>query len=225
MSIFKGFLGFLLLGAVLTAAPGRAATFGDIQVRERISIDRPGSGFVRPGTLAADDDVHLYAFDLLTGAMPVYATLFTASYGGAWGGPAGFDPMLSLFDGAGGLIASDDNGATHNFREPGTPLRDAQIKRVLSAGSYFLALSQHGNTSLGSLAAGFSQSGSPYYTAALGCSAGQFCDDLGNSMTGGYYLQLDLDVAPIPLPPSLALLLAGMAGMAAFRLRQRVGQA
>lgn len=187
------------------------------------------------GTIASDDGVQLFTFNL---ASTANISVRTFSYAGGTNSTGsaipegGFDPYVALFNNAGLLLADNDDA-------PGVPSSpvtfsafDAFLVQTLSAGTYTLALTQFDNFAVGpNLSDGFLESGAPRFTSAFGCSNGAFCDINGFNRTNAWAIDF-LNVAsatgpgdpsnPIPEPSSLALLTAGMAAAGVSLLRRKV---
>ncbi len=169
------------------------------------------------GSFSQDNDVVRFNFSL---GLPGAVTLFTSSWLGG-----GFDPILTLWDGGGNQILEQDdgslggsllsNGVTYNYGE-----FDSYINMSLAAGNYIATLTQYDNFSVSTLLAdGFLRDTDPVFTAAFGCSNGQFCEgsllDSNNNpvepnRTASWDVHfLDVDSASInsvPEPPTWALL-------------------
>jgi hypothetical protein len=175
------------------------------------------------GSLAADDDVSLVSFDV---EAPANVTIRSFGYAGGTqqdGTPVpagGFDPIVSLFDGAGALVGENDDGRSEAGSclvrsDPGGggPF-DACLVVTLEAGSYTVAVSQFDNFPVGdTLAEGFDFSGAPNFTADDGCPNGQFCDVRGNDRTNAWAFDV-VATSAVPEPATLALWLMGASGLA-----------
>jgi len=182
------------------------------------------------GALAADDEIDLVSFDV---DAPANVTLRSFGYAGGTQQdgtvvPAGgFDPVLSLFDGTGALVAENDDGRSQAGSCPvpsdpgsGGPF-DSCLVVTLEAGSYTVAVSQFDNFPVGdTLGEGFDFSDAPNFTADDGCPAGQFCDVRGNDRTNAWALDVTASAA-VPEPASWALGLVGAAGLAWLGRRRR----
>lgn len=173
------------------------------------------------GTFGADDEVAL--FDVEVEDIRSFVTLETASYAGGtlFDGTevsaGGFDPVLSLFDASGALIATDNDSDDTVDPDTGADF-DAFLRRPLDVGGYTVALTQYDNFPLGpGLSDGFDEAGDPNFTAKYFCDAGQFCDFTGDSRTAAY--ALDVSVAPVPLPAAAWLLVGAVAGLGLMRRR------
>ena len=151
-----------------------------------------GAAFSFRGNFAADDDVQIFTF-VVGGESPV--TLVTYSYAGGTQADGtviprgGFDPILALFDAAGNLIGQNDDGGGGNV--PTDPVTgrayDTFLQTVLSPGEYSVAVMQYNNFAAGqTLAEGFARVGQPFFTAAWGCSNGQFCDVGASNRTSSW---------------------------------------
>lgn len=159
------------------------------------------------GSLAGDNDVQLFTFELAASAD---VTVRTWSYAGGTNaagsliGAGGFDPFVSLFFGTGDtaiLIDGNDDGVGVAV-DAGTGFAlDSLLQEFsLGAGSYTVALTQVANFANGpTLADGFLGSGNVGFG---GRSAGWALDILG------------ADVAQrIPEPATLALVLFALAAV------------
>jgi hypothetical protein len=186
--------------------------------------------FSLSGSFAQDDDVFLLPFKL-SSAQTV--TLRTWSYAGGTNAAGssiaagGFDPIVSLFDGAGGFVALSDEGFGVATDPVSGHASDSLLTILLAAGEYTLALSQNDNfPNLPNLADGFSSFfGTGNFTPLLAadggftCPATSFCDYEGNARTSDWTLDV-VNVDAIPEPASLALVGLGLAGLGAVRRRR-----
>ena len=188
-----------------------------------ISLSTGAANFSFTGNFGRDDEVQLFRFAVEGPSLNV-VTLLTLSYAGGVNSagavvPAGgFDPVISLFDGAGILIAEDDDGS--NVVDPVTGLSlDAFLQIGIPAGDYFAALTQSPNFAFGpSLVDGFELAGT-------GDFAGGFVDVFGNPRDSHWALDI-LSVASaatfptvVPEPGILWLLGASLLGLALCRHR------
>jgi len=175
------------------------------------------------GALATDDGVALITFTA-NGT----STVTLRSYGYAGGTQAnaavvaagGFDPIVAIFDGSGALVTQADDGPDPVPADPVTGAQlDSNLSVVLPAGTYTLAVVQYDNVALGpTLADGFAESGIPAFTAAFGCSNGQFCDVDGFNRTSSWALDvLGVESASVPEPSLLVLSMIGVAALALSR--------
>jgi hypothetical protein len=177
------------------------------------------------GTFAQDQDIAFFKFT--AGASPV--TLRTHGYAGGTltdGTPVsegGFDPVLTLYDHTGHLIAAlepggllNDDGdydSEYNAIPPGPctlvpadstgTCHDAYWTGALTDGeTYWLALTQYFNTGPGYLGGSFGwddwnpalNGGYANPTGPYGCTGGMFCESGGLQRNGGWALDI-LDVA------------------------------
>jgi hypothetical protein len=158
------------------------------------------------GTFTTDDAVQLIAFR--TGGTGV-VRIETFGYAGGTDAngrtvaAGGFDPVFALFRADGTLLAYGDDGATRVDPSTGAAL-DALLDILLTAGDYFVAISQFDNFAIGpTFAAGFLETGNTSFTAAYGCSAGRFCDVTAGNRTGNF--DISVSGATVPEPTTLAL--------------------
>jgi hypothetical protein len=168
----------------------------------------PAGTLFYTGTFLNDDDVALIDFSVATSTK---VTLFSTSYA-----TGGFDPLLSVFDSAGNLVAVSDD------EDVSLGLLDFRINVFLSAGDYRFAITQATNYPQalftgGTLSEGFLFDGQPNFTEQFGCANGQFCSGFdGSSRTAEWAFQ----VQPVPEPATLALSAACLIGIAAARRRR-----
>lgn len=179
--------------------------------------------FSETGTLAADDDVAL--FDVEVTGLPASVTIETVSYAGGTlvdgtvVEAGGFDPVVSIFDAAGVLVALDNDGPDAAEDPETGGAFDALLapNAAFDVGTYTVAVSQYDNFPVGpTLADGFDED-DPSFTAKYFCDAGQFCDFTGDSRDPGF--ALDVTVAPVPVPAAGLLLLGALAGLTLTRRR------
>ena len=167
------------------------------------------------GDFASDDDAQFFSFAVEGPALNV-VTLTTLSYAGGVSAagavisPGGFDPVVSLFDGAGTLIAENDDGS--DVIDPATGLSlDAFLQINIPAGAYVAALTQSPNFALGpGIADGFELAGT-------GNFAGGFFDVFGNPRDGHWALDILGVAAAVPSPGTLWLLSVSLLGLALWR--------
>ncbi len=172
------------------------------------------------GVFLQDDQVELIPFTVGT---PGGVVLRTFGYGGGVNAAgdliaaSGFDPMLTLFDGAGWQLVQNDDAGCGSVGDPGTGIcLDARIDASLPAGSYVLALTQWGNFSFGpTLDDGFLQAGTGNYTGPDG-----FWDAKGAPRTGLRAVDITTpDAQPVPEPATVLLVGGGLAALCRTRSR------
>ena len=176
----------------------------------------------------SDDDVIILGFSLTA---PGTVTLRTFGYAGGINGAGstvvagGFDPLLTLFDGAGNFLVSNNDGACGVVGTDATTLNcfDAYLSLILDAGDYNVALTENDNLPLGpTLADSFSRVGSGNFTCAefMG-SPGGFCDASPSQRGSAWALDIvtpsTVPMAPVPEPDSGALVLSGLGLFMALR--------
>lgn len=149
------------------------------------------------GTFSADDNLQIFTFTL-SGSSSIVARTF--GYAGGTNAastqiPAGgFDPWLSIFDAAGNLLASVDNGTCGQVATDSATgaCLDSYISTTLVSGVYTLVLSESDNQPVGpTFADGFTRTGQGDFTAsAFGCASGPFCDINAANRTSAWALDI-----------------------------------
>jgi hypothetical protein len=160
------------------------------------------------GAFTQDDNVFQTR---LTFDAPSLVTLQTTSYA-----RGGFDPILSLFDSSGLLIAENDDGFPGTVPpDPSTGNAwDADLVIDLNPGTYTIALTQWDNYAAGpNLSNGFVRAGQGNFTG------GPFRDADGNLRNGSYTLSVTAEV--IPEPGTCALAALGLLPLAGALARRR----
>ncbi len=170
------------------------------------------------GTFDQDDDMYLFNFKVETESA---VTLRTYSYAGGTQADGtviaagGFDPILSLFDGSGSLIAvGDDDESGTAPQDPVTGQRyDTLMNVTLGVGSYTVVLTQYANFSnTVHLSDGFRQTGNGNFTSDFSrcTTSSSFCDFTGDIRTNEWafdvlgvlpLLEDDDDDPPVNEPP------------------------
>jgi hypothetical protein len=200
------------------------------------------------GAFTQDDQLQLFMFTAPSASFEVR----TWSYAGGTAAngdtilPGGFDPVLSVFDANGGLVASsplsgtNDNGlnicpAGSQFcvstdLSTGNALDSLlQINSLNVGHTYVLVLSQADNLPNGNtFGAGFAEVGNPDFSTSFGCGGPDFCDGFGNQRNGNWDVDIlnvgsasEVGAVGTPEPGSMFLLSAGFAGLALLRLRRK----
>jgi len=177
------------------------------------------------GTFAADDDVQTFSFTVVA---PGNVTLVSYSYAGGTNAKGqliargGFDPILSLFDGSGMLIATTDDGT---FPDVGIDLvtglsLDAFLKLPLAPGNYSVSITEFDNFAIGpTFGDGFTRQGQGNFTGALfGPGSGSFFDFSRDQRTNGWAFDV-LFATPVSEPASTALVAVALLGLGWWRRR------
>lgn len=165
------------------------------------------TSITQTGTFSADNQTVSYNFTLASlQSVSIYTTSYNggANLDGTTSAAGGFVPVLSLFTGAGGIVAGD-GGSGNN---------DAYLSELLGPGSYLLVLSEFPNVAVGDLTDGFLFSSDPAATgnACGGSSSGkQFLDTTTTACAqrDSHYSYNISTNAPVPEPPTWALVLPG----------------
>lgn len=172
------------------------------------------------GAFAADDQLQL-----LPVSLPVAGVLTVQTFSYAGGTDAlghlvtagGFDPVLSLFDGAGNFMTANNDAACGTVGTDPLTLNcfDAVLSLTLTAGNYTLVLSQNDNLAVGpTLADSFTQVGNGNFSCPefLGV-AGGFCDASPSQRNSAWALDIVTpgSASPAPEPAPALLLVCGAA--------------
>jgi hypothetical protein len=173
-------------------------------------------------------------------------TLRTWSYAGGTNAngqiiPAGgFDPVLSLFDATGGLLASsplvatnDDGTGVATDPSTGNAFDSLLNLTTLTGTTYVLVLSQFDNLANGpDFGGGFSHQGNGNFTPGeFGCAGVSFCDVSGAQRNGNWAVDIEgvgtasnLSTSSVPEPRSTTLLAAGIIFLALLGWRKKHAQ-
>jgi hypothetical protein len=177
------------------------------------------------GNFTTDDQVQLFDFNVAT---PGLVTLQTFGYAGGVNGAGttiaagGFDPVLTLFDGAGNFLVMNDDGPCGTVGTDPTTLNcfDSYLSLDLTAGSYILALTENDNLAIGpTLSDSFTQVGNGDFTCQefIG-TPGAFCDASPSQRDSAWALDVTTQGAsPVPEPGSEVLVLSGISLFFALR--------
>lgn len=185
------------------------------------------------GDFTGDADVLQFVFsvgDTSTVTLRSYSYAGGTQADGTVIAAGGFDPILALWDGAGNLIQQYDDGPEPVPADPVTG-REYDTNLIISnllAGSYTATIAEFNNFAAGTkLSDGFSQTSSTF-TSTYGCSNGQFCDVGGNNRTSAWAFDVlgvedvvVVDPNVVPLPATLPLMLAAVAGFSMVARRRK----
>jgi hypothetical protein len=176
------------------------------------------------GNFSQDNNVQLFNFSVGSASN---VTLKTLSYAGGTQADGtvvaagGFDPILSLFDGAGNLINRNDDGNSSQVPADPTTGRfyDTFLSATLNPGSYTVAVSQFANFFNGAVGDNISQGFR--FDAGPSNFRNGFVDVSGSQRTSFWAFDvLNVDQAtvdPIPTPA----LLPGLVGLGVSVWRKR----
>ncbi|HEX3880800.1 MAG TPA: DVUA0089 family protein [Bryobacteraceae bacterium] len=181
------------------------------------------------GSFANDAQTAAFVFNVATTEI---VTVQSYGYaGGTFGATVvsagGFAPNVTVFDGAGQEIGSDNGGhcGTTNTDPTTGNCDDPVFQNTYTPGQYTAVLSVWDNVSVdGTLADGFVQDGNPGFTCGEFGLGGNFCDvttALGDQRTGNYAVAIvGADSFPsAPEPATISLMLG--AGVAALLARRK----
>lgn len=189
---------------------------------------------VHTGVFTMDDNVALFNFNVTS--MQTFS-LFTTSYGGGTNvdgtttAPGGFDPILSLFDGTGTLIDSNDDGPDANTDPVTFSAHDSGLTESLAPGLYTVAVTQYDNFANGpTLSDGFTRQGQGNFTVAFNQPPNSFIsfiDSSGFQRTANFTLDIGNRPMSSPVPEAsntvsfgLLLTLGGLAVVVARRRKK-----
>ncbi len=181
------------------------------------------------GDFLQDDQRATFSFTVVSPGAVLFQTL---GYAGGTVGPdivpaGGFDPVLSLFDSTGSLIAlnNDDPGAAI---DPVTGIGlDSLLSLSLAAGNYTLVLTESDNVTVGpDLAAGFTRTGQGNFTGPVFIGGpGAFWDSSPTQRNNLWALAVDgveQSATVVPEPNTILTLSSGILGIVFFRRRSLV---
>jgi hypothetical protein len=185
------------------------------------------------GVFSQDDQLQVFLFT----APSAGAIVRTWSYAGGTNAngqtflPGGFDPVLSVFDAAGGLLGSSllidsNNDGAGVATDPVTGNAFDSLLVLAAAGTYALVLSENDNLpNLSTYGDGFSQTGQGNFTATEnGCGGtAPFCESpFLPHRTGQWAVDIlgaGSVTAATPEPGSMLLFVTGIGSLALLRRR------
>jgi hypothetical protein len=189
------------------------------------SLLQAGAVF-QQGMFSTDDQIQLFNVNVITAGL---VTLETYSYAGGIDATnhviaaGGFDPVLSLFDGLGNLLNTNDDGPCAIVGHDASTGNcfDAYLSLNLGAGAYTLALTESDNLAIGpTLADGFLESGNGNFTCPqIFGQPGAFCDVSPAQRSNQWALDIVTPnpASSVPEPSAASLLATGVALLFAIR--------
>ena len=216
---------YALAGALLLAAsvPASALTVETVDFSFAGTLAQDNSVVLIEFTVAETSTIELSSYSYNGGVMADGTTIAAG----------GFDPILSLFDASGSLIASNDD------IDSGNDEWDVYLSATLDAGDYTVAVTQYDNFAVDDqLADGWIRDGDAWFTASEfgGGECTAFCDANGQARSNAWAFDV-LNVAtavvvdngqgeaeppasPVPLPAAAPALAAALGALGLLRRRR-----
>jgi MYXO-CTERM domain-containing protein len=210
---------FAMVAAVLLSEIVGAISAGATPITT-VNLGALTSPITISGTLATQDQV---IEDMFTLGLQSSLTIFTTSYGGGTNvsgtttGPGGFEPMISLYNGAGNFIIGEEVTSPIAHADPSTKLAlDAYLfDPSLAPGTYIAVLTDWLNQqppTATNLSDGF---------VDLGAGGSTFVDEQLNARNANYTLNFSAaPVSSVPEPASAWLVLVALLGVAVIQRRR-----
>ncbi len=213
----------------------RLSRFGFLVLACCLSMGVAAAGnFSYTGAFSQDDQLQVFLFTAPSGS----ALVRTWSYAGGLNDagqvilPGGFDPILTVFDATGGLVASsslvdtnNDGAGVDTDPATGSAADSLLVLTLLTPGNtYALILSQYDNSASGlTYGDGFSKSGQGNFTAAeFGCSGTEpFCDSSLAQRNGQWAVDIlgagtaseVTEAGAVPEPGTTLMLVTGLSSL------------